>query len=97
MPDASSSTALAAGIGMRTSLGVEARYQMQFRGFNVSQMAGHPTYIGPTALFRLTEQTSINGVLLTQVAGHAKGAGHLRLDLDNFERRAFRIAMSTGF
>lgn len=94
---ASLSTALAAVVSARATLGAEVRYQMQFQNYGLRSMIGHATYIGPTMAFRVAEQWSLNMVYLTQVAGHAKGVNGVRLDLDNFERRTFRVALTGGF
>lgn len=90
------STALATAVSNRATIGAELRYQMQFQNYGLRNMTGHATYIGPTMAFRLEEQISINMVYLAQIAGHAKGVAG-RFDLDNFERRTFRVAITGGF
>lgn len=70
---------------------------MQFDGFGLGRMTGRATFVGPTGMFRITEKLSVNAVFLSQIAGRARGVPAVRLDLDNFERRIYRVALSAAF
>ena len=91
------STAIAFAVGNEATLGAEIRYQSQFNKLLPRSLAGHALFVGPTAMVHLTDDVSLNGTFSMQVAGAAKATPDKRLDLDNFERRNFRVALQAAF
>ncbi len=91
------STAVAFAVGHEATLGAEVRYQSQFNKLLPRNLAGRALFVGPTAMIHLTEDVSLNGTFAMQVAGASKSTPGQKFDLDNFERRIFRVALQAGF
>jgi hypothetical protein len=91
------STALAAAVTESATIGAELRYQTQFNSLLPRRYAGHAVFLGPTAMIKVNEVISINGTFAMQIAGSAKATPGQHLDLDNFERRIFRVSLQAGF
>ena len=83
------STALTLQATKQAFVGAEARYITAFGTAFLARKQGEAFFLGPTALYKITDKVAVNVVWTPQLIGHAKGVSQ-RLDLDNFERHQFR-------
>lgn len=95
----SSSTNLSGAIAYQFSDrafgGLELRHQTTFEGAALRRNIGRALFVGPTALVKLGESTTLNFVWTPQIRGRSTASAR-RLDLDNFERHQLRMKFVMG-
>ncbi len=89
------STGLAYEINKSFFLGMEATYVRDYAGF-IGAFSGHSLYLGPTILFKLSENATLSGTIAPQIAGKASGTPG-RLDLDGGARYIARVKFGYSF
>ncbi len=91
------STALTYRISNQLFAGVEGCYMSAYEGAWPTHSLGNAFYLGPTALWRITDKISFNTTFQPQVFGRSKLNPNQDLDLDNFERAQFRAKLAVTF
>ncbi len=76
-------------------IGTEVRYLAAFEGYAMKRKVGNALFAGPTIMFKISDNLTLNAVWTPQVWGHADGVDRRR-DLDNFEKQEFRIKLTAS-
>jgi hypothetical protein len=90
------SFALATPVNDRITIGLETRFLGAFTGSFLNNIVGNAVFVGPNALFKLTDNASLNVAWTPQVSGNAVGVPG-RNDLTNFERHQLRVKLAVSF
>jgi len=77
-------------------LGAEASYTGSYGRIVTDHVMGQAIFAGPTVLWKINDQISVNATYQPQVWGRSSQSPGLYLDLDNFERATFRFKVSIG-
>jgi hypothetical protein len=91
------STALTYAWSPALFTGVEVRVLSAFDRALLGRYAGTGVFVGPTALWKITDKTAFNVVWTPQIAGRSHLNKDRMLDLDNFERQQFRAKLVVQF
>lgn len=77
-------------------VGVESRYLRKYESLDFSAFSGQAFFLGPSVSLALSKQSWLTAGWNAQVAGRAVADGG-SLDLVNFNRHEFRLAIGTEF
>lgn len=87
-------TALTLQLSKSIFVGAEVRQLAAYDGSFFDQRTGYAYYLGPTFLWKISEQVAFNATWQPQIAGKSIDNPTLRYDLDNFDRAQFRFKLA---
>jgi hypothetical protein len=89
-------TALTLQLTKDVFVGAEVRQLAAYDGSFFDQRVGYAYYLGPTFLWKISEQVAFNATWQPQIAGRSIDNPTLRYDLDHFDRAQFRFKLVIG-
>jgi hypothetical protein len=76
--------------------GGETRYLRKYEGIGLQEFAGHAVFVGPTAYFKLSENSRLTLAWSLQAWGRSARSTPA-LDLIDFERQQARLVFGVNF